>query len=521
MATYGRPGVYTTVSYQPLTQVNSVPGGSIPAIAAEHPMGPLTPQLVQSWKQFVTLYGSYADSPGSILPFAVNEFFTNNGSQLYVLRVANTDASAASLALEDIAGTVDGALTITANSPGTWGENIAVTVSLTAGSNGASYFNLQVYFTSGGVQTLVETFPYLSMNPADPRYCVPLLNSPVAGSNYITVADDIAHYAAGQNDLVAVASPQPLQGGTNGTVTPDLGTVVPQMLDTIEDQIMAVNLPGESSVTVLNELISWASTDGDKMIVIDGPEPVLSALNGTGYSGTVLSEYLAMVQSGSPTLSASPYGALYGPWLLTQDPSSSITGATRWLPPGPAVLAQWQVNDTLVGPWQTPAGINYQVNALAMETSFSNAQLDTLNEANVNVIRQIPGYGFCIFGGNTLAKGYPDQFISVQREMMALEHDMTNLLQFALFEPNGPALWASISDVLDNYLQQQFQAGVFAGSTAATSFQVICDASNNTPQSAQSGLVNISVLVALMSPAEFLQLDLTQTTSTALTPASS
>lgn len=524
MTGYGRPGVYITESYQPLTSVSAVPGGSIPAIAAVHPRGPVTPQLVSNWAQFTTLYGSYADAPSSFLPLAVNDFFANGGSQLFVLRCANSDATASTLALEDIAATVNGALVLTASSPGVWGQQVAVTVSTVTGSNGASYFTLQVYLTSGGVQTLKETFPYLSMNPADSRFCVPILNSQ-NGSKYVYVTDEITTYVAGQNDLTAVSSPASLTGGTDGSSAPVLGTLVPAQLDTIQNQAMAVNLPGVSDAVTLNALIAWAAVDGDKVIVCDGPAPVTATLNSTGYPASIVSEYLALVQSGSPALSASSYAAVYGPWRLTQNPASSVSGATVWLPPGPAVLAKFQANDIATGPYQSPAGVSYAVSALAMETAFSKSQLDTLNNANVNVIRQVPvpggGTAFCIMGARTLATGYPDKFLAIRREMIALEHDMTNLLSFALFEPNGPDLWGQIASVLNNYLQQQFQAGVFAGDTAADSFQVICDTTNNTPQTAQAGLVTVTVLVALTSPAEFIQLNLTQTTSTALTPASS
>lgn len=521
MTVYGRPGIYVTESFQPLQSVSAPPATSIPALAAIHPRGPLTPQLITSPAQFTTLYGTYTDSPGSLLPFAVNDFFGNGGSACYVLRVANTDATAASLELEDQENTVNGALQITANSPGVWGQTLAVTISVVTGSNGASYFNLSVWLTSGGLQRVVETFPYLSMNPADSRYCVQILNSPLSGSAYITVQDLITNYVAGQNDLVAVASPSPLTGGTNGTQAPTLGTIVPQMLNTIQNQIIAVNLPGVSDTPTLNALIAWAAQDGSKMVVCDGPAPNLSLINGTGYAATVVSEYLTMVQSGSPSLTASQFGTLYGPWRLVNDPSSSAAGATRWLPPGPAVLGRWQANDTMIGPWQSPAGVNYPVSALQMEATFSSAQLDQLNLANVNVIRNVPNNGVCIMGDRTLAQGFPDIYLNVQRTMMAIQAEMQNLLQFALFEPNGPALWAQISSVLNNYLNQLFQQGVFAGGTSATSFQVTCNASNNPAQSTQAGLVNISVLVALMSPAEWIQLDLTQTTANAIAPASS
>lgn len=516
MTVYGRPGVYATETFQPLQSVSSVPAVSTPAIVAVHPRGPLSPQLITSPGQFTKLYGSFADTAysGSILPFAINDFFSNGGTACYVLRVANSDATYSSLSLEDQADTdsgTGGALTLTAANPGIWGQQLSVTVTSTVGTDGGNYFNLQLWMNG----SVVESFVYLSMNPASPRYCVPILSSPTSGSQYVTVTDNVTSYTTGTNDLVPVSSPTPLTGGSDGTNRPSLGTVVPPLLDQIPNQIMAINLPGVSDASVLNALIAWAGQDGDKMIVCDGPAPVASQVGGSTYSAQVTEAYLSLVQTGSPSLTQSQYGCVYGPWRLVNDPSSSAAGATRYAPPGPAVLGQWQQNDSVVGPWQSPAGISYPVSALAMEANFTPSQLDTLNLANVNVIRQVPGYGICIMGSRTLASGYPDMYLSVQRQMMALEFEIENLLQFALFEPNGPELWAQITSVISNYLNQQFQAGAFAGTTTADSYQVICDSTNNTQSSAQSGLVNVTVNVALLSPAEWIQLNLTQTNALA------
>jgi hypothetical protein len=513
MTTYGRPGVYVTESFQALQQSSAPPAISIPAFAAVHPRGPLTLQLITSPSQYQTLYGSFSDtsSSGSLLPYAVNDFFGNGGSSCYVLRVANTDATSASISLEDAADTDSGsggALTLTATSPGVWAQKLSVTVSQVS-SNSSTYFNLQISLTSGGGTSVVESFVNLSMDPSNSRYCLPILNSPVSGSQFVNATDNVTAYVSGTNDLVAVTA-QPLTGGNDGSTAPVLGTVVPAALDQVPNQIMAVNLPGVSDVPTLNALIAWAGNDGDKIIVCDGPAPDLDAVGGSTYSNTVYNEYITMVQTGSPALSPSPFGTLYGPWRIVNDPSSSFGGATRYLPAGPAVLGRWQQNDTLVGPWQSPAGINYPVSALQMEANFTPTQLDALNLANVNVIRTVPGYGPRIMGDRTLATGYPDMYLPVQRSMMAIQYECSNLLQFAIFEPNGPTLWAQISSILNNYLNQLFQQGVFAGTTSSTSFQVICDATNNTPQSAQTGLVNVSILVALQSPAEWIQIDLTQ-----------
>ena len=91
-----------------------------------------------------------------------------------------------------------------------------------------------------------------------------------------------------------------------------------------------------------------------------------------------------------------------------------------------------------------------------------------------------------------------------------LIHDLTFLCQFAIFMPNDADLWAQITSVITNYLIQQMQSDVLAGDTPQTAFSVLCNASNNSVSTAQSGIVNVHVAVALASPAEFILINLSQ-----------
>src|SRR5487761_443223 len=101
---YGRPGVFVTENFAPLSNNNgAIPGEALPAFAALHNRGPLAPPLVPSWQQYTNLYGNFSTLPGSLLPFAVNQFFANGGTQCFIARIPNTDAAVAAVSLEDIA----------------------------------------------------------------------------------------------------------------------------------------------------------------------------------------------------------------------------------------------------------------------------------------------------------------------------------------------------------------------------------------------------------------------------------
>src|SRR5690242_5834231 len=97
---YQRPGVYINTSLTPLTPGASAPGQSTAAFVGVHTQGPTIPTLITSWNQFVNLYGGFG-SASNLLPFAVWQYFANNGNQCYVVRAAATDAVAANKTLND------------------------------------------------------------------------------------------------------------------------------------------------------------------------------------------------------------------------------------------------------------------------------------------------------------------------------------------------------------------------------------------------------------------------------------
>lgn len=508
MTTYHRPGIYIQENLNPLANsFLGIYGEATPCFVAAYNIGPNVPVLVNSWKQYTLLYGDFTVANGNYLPFAVYNFFLNGGQSCFILRVENTDAVPGHITLQDInTPSPDNIMTITSIYPGAFSDNIFIEVT-SAGQSGR--FNINVYNGSSSRSSLVESFIDMSVNPADPRNVVSILSSPIGGSKYVTITESLpgGTYVHGQTDPALIA-PTALTGGLDGSAAPSLGTVVPTRLDFLQNQILNVNLPGFTDVSALSPINQWAEGREDVMIFLDGPAP-----NFPETSAQVVTNYQNMVNGG---LYLTTFAAIYAPWILVKDPSSAVPTATKWVPPCSAVLANAQKADTLVGPQQSPAGINYgTVNCVALETNFTTADLDSLNDSQINAIKNVPGYGIKIFGVRTLHFGYPDRYVSVRRVLMKLGHDFQNILLYALFEPNNDKLWKSITLTLEQYLTIMMQRGVIGGDTPAESFAVICDSSNNPPASAQSGIVNVSVAVALLSPAEFIVIEISQLTANA------
>lgn len=98
--TYQRPGVYVNTSLTPLSTGQVNPGQSTAAFVGVHTQGPTQPTLIKSWNDFLNTYGGFGTA-ANYLPFAVWQYFTNNGNQCYVTRAVASDATTATQTLND------------------------------------------------------------------------------------------------------------------------------------------------------------------------------------------------------------------------------------------------------------------------------------------------------------------------------------------------------------------------------------------------------------------------------------
>lgn len=645
--TYQRPGVYINTSLTPLTPGASTPGQSTAAFVGVHTQGPTEPTLVTSWTEFQKLYGGFGNTK-NYLPFAVWQYFANNGNQCYVVRASAADAVAATQTLNDRdlgsgaisapinvaaapSGTVSGTtseygyivtainaqgettgseeavvtaeatltptdavivtwtpvagatgyriyrrnlpngygdgsygggtyggaledslllttvtgqstatftddgsytpmgdlptfnttgtpnpiLKLTCNAVGLWGNNIYIDI--TDSVTGAGRFDLAVRYGGTGDADIVERFVDISMNPADNRYAISMLNSQQLGSKYLKAQALGTWLDWDVNKTPQTQTALPLSGGTDGVATPSLLTAV-QRMSNLETNI-DLNIPGVSDTGVLNPILAWTMPRDNFFMVVDVPPAVIGADGATPSESATVAQYLAMV-TGNTRLSTTAGAAVYGPWLQVSDPLSSIQGATRLLPPGGAVLGRYSQTDATSGVQKAPAGVDIPLQkVVGVELQFQNTNLDTLNTNQVNINRTVPGYGFCIMGARTLLQDMPNRYVPIQRTLMNIRQSLKENTIFAVFEDNNPSLWSRLSAVVSQYLQGIWQQGMLTGTTAEEAFFVQCDDSNNSPTTIAAGEVHIRVGLALNSPAEFVVIDINQMSSSTTTTA--
>ncbi|HEX6624636.1 MAG TPA: phage tail sheath C-terminal domain-containing protein [Pyrinomonadaceae bacterium] len=119
---------------------------------------------ILSLSDFVRAFGE--PHPLSDLAQSVRLFFTNGGTDCYVIRIAN-GGGAASATLETLAGAA--ALVVRAKAEGRWGDTVRLEVDYNT-QNPDESFNLRVIHEEDGVAVTSESFPNLSMNPASARF---------------------------------------------------------------------------------------------------------------------------------------------------------------------------------------------------------------------------------------------------------------------------------------------------------------------------------------------------------------
>jgi phage tail sheath protein FI len=506
--TYGRPGVYIneTLSAAPVQSsgASAVAAGATLGVFAQ---GPAELTKVSSWYQFSNLYGSYnAAYPAT---FAVAQFFTNGGSELYVKRVLASDAAAASASIPQVsAGTMG---TVTAKNKGATGTELSFQFKLNTGGS----YNFTVFkTTTTGATTstaTVEAYTNLSISDATAsNYFPTVVNN---SSNLIVISnfDKTKTPAVTEVDLTG--------SNLDGTATID-GATYTALIDTdgssdfdqierplvifaagVYDKLVydAVSNPASELAEVQSALASWADA-GNGYAILD-TEP-----------GLAIDDALEVADA-LPTTSQA---AVYYPNYFIKDPSSPSPDATRKIGPAGAVAGIYMRTDGEVGPFKSPAGLKASVQgAIALERAFSNADLDSLNSADnpINAIRNIPGSGVTVMGARTLLQdGTANRYVSMRRSLIYIEKRLSELTQFALFENNNYQLWSQLRGTANVFLNQYFNQGGLRGLQPSEAFYIKVDDENNPASSISQGVVNMEIGLALEYPAEFIVINITQIT---------
>jgi phage tail sheath protein FI len=484
------PGVYIEEIPSGVRTITGV-ATSITAFAGWAPKGPRDKaQLVLNWADYERLFGGVHKD--SYLGYAVNHFFANGGSQVYIIRLVGSGAAAASV-------TIDTKLKLEGKNPGVWAEAYSITV--LENEFDTTRFSVTVLETDTGA--VVEKFVNLSMSEDDPRFAQSLISeqSEILKATKVSLASDDAKPA---NTI----SPQALTGGNDGTLlTPNNSNFESALTATgsginLLDSVDIFNIlcvPGETKDSKIQELQTWCRERRAFLIVDCAEGDTLSSLTGGP----------DVDMTGEDSINS----AFYFPWVYAPDPL--MDGRPKLLPPSGIVAGIYARTDGQRGVWKAPAGTEASVKGItSLRHGLNDAQQGVLNPKGINVLRSFPVYGPVVWGARTLAghdeRGSEWKYVPVRRFALFLEESLYRGTQWVVFEPNDEPLWAQIRLNLGAFMHDLFRQGAFQGSSPREAYFVKCDKETTTQSDINRGVVNILVGFAPLKPAEFVIIKIQQ-----------
>jgi uncharacterized protein len=471
---------------------------------------------IQNFTEFEREFGGLfaSDIIPAHLPYAVNQFFLNGGSDCYVVGLESHfyDAGGTLLAPDLAAPSVDlGGITFTALEPADANHPMRVTLSNPLGTGTSNTVDIAITYGSR-----TETYRKVNLtNTTSPDHIEKRLGTAANRvSSLVTVAPQGAAYvniltgdaALNTPTTLAITPPAALAGVFNAN---DFNDVFQP--DSDLDKVSIFNLlilPGISASGVLSEALAFAERKR-AFLIMDPPQQ--HSADGMGGLPEIGGDS-GYIDSGSVPKSTN--GAFYFPWLNSIDP---LSGRVIELPPSGYVAGIYARTDQNRGVWKAPAGLETVIlNTIGVveRGRMTDQRQGILNPQGVNSLRTFPGVGTVVFGARTLVTAnsalQQHRYVPVRRTTLFIEQTLYRELRWAIFEPNDVPLWNALKTSVDAFMLTLFRQGAFQGQTPSVAFQVKCDSSTTTQTDIDNGIVNIIVGFRPLKPAEFVIVKIAQ-----------
>jgi uncharacterized protein len=460
--------------------------------------GPIdVPISIQSFSEFERHFGGLWQD--STLSFAVRQFFENGGTRAHIVRIAKrAGANAAKAARITLAnGEV-----LAATSPGSWGQNLKVSVD----HNGVAgpLFNLAITDDAASHRAahgragsgLTERFEKLSVDPHSAQFASTVL------AQQSVLLRVVSLHAAAPAAQANVSAPD--GSGTdgaaigNGDVTAETNRASKSglfALDKVSFNLLCI--PPYTPPTHLNaadwEAAASYCLQRRAFFIADAP------------SAWTFQD--ADKKASAIHLSASHNAAVYFPRLLAKNPLDA-NNLTPFAPCG-AVAGIMSRTDASRGVWKAPAGVDATVKdaAVLSPDGFNDAVAERLNTAGVNLLRAFPGTGIVVWGARTFAardSASDWKYVPIRRLALYIEESLYRGTYWVVFENNDEKTWVQVRRRVEDFLLGLFRRGAFQGTKPEQAFYVRCDRTTMTQDDIDNGRLIIEVGIAPVKPAEFV-----------------
>jgi len=500
------------------------------------------PVLITSWAQFVEAFGKPRRNergdvldapkdphlPGAYLSYSVRGFFDNGGSRCYVICVMAPEVGDRYSSVVEIASTSsdgDKLLSVKALRP-----DADIEVAIEPGRDGS--FTLKV--REVGEEEWAEEFTDLSLAPtgAPPAPDV----APVPPAEGEAAADKPAPKTPrpparpkpGLNlnsKLVEVTIKERATPSLDPTPRPGVyavdvfqaqsGEVIPkeyiegaperytgfeglQLTDDVTivcapDLMSRLAYPNrettdERVMGFQKKMVEHCFRMGDRVAILDTP-PKLRAQEVRNWRQ----------QFASYPDAVGKFAALYYPWAVVDGPD----GRPLAVPPSGHIAGVYARTDRVRGVHKAPANEGV-LGILKIASDVTRGEQEVLNPLGVNCVRSFPGRGTLIWGARTLSNDPAWRYINVRRLFNYVERSIERGLQWVVFEPNDPGLWARVKRDVSAFLTGCWRDGMLFGRAPDQAFYVKCDEDLNPEDSIARGLLVVEIGLAPVKPAEFV-----------------
>jgi phage tail sheath protein FI len=261
-----------------------------------------------------------------------------------------------------------------------------------------------------------------------------------------------------------------------------------QAFISIED-INIVCIPGVSSQSVQNAMISHSETMKDRLCILDTDQ--------NADLGAVQTQRQGLV-------SANGYAVLYYPWIKVNLPG----GGQDFVPPSGHAAGLYALTDTSQGVWKSPVGV--LTDAVDVKVDITTQEQDILNPLGINCIRDFASQGIRVWGARTIASNPELIYISTRRLLIAIEESITGGTLWSMCQTNDSILWSALLSSVNTFLMDLWQLGAFQGAMSESAFFVNCGlGSSMTQDDIDNGRTILILGVAPVRPEEFILMSIT------------
>ncbi len=380
-------------------------------------------------------------------------------------------------------------------------------------------YALTTTVTANGASGSPQVYVGLGLDPAHPNYLgtalaatpprhIDALEHQIAftiGAGLTPVTLYEAIFGNSGSPLTAAARSYTLTGGNDGLEPESTDYANALQYFTALEDVAIVAGPGSGilndSQNIINALITHVSQQrAYRIAILETPPNQLASDN-------------EAVRSQIDT----SYAALYVPWVITPNPlstSGSSIPAEITVPPSGFIAGIYARNDAQNGVAKAPAN-EVVLGASRFERNITFNEQGLLNPLGINCLRYFPNRGYRLWGARTATSDSEFMYVNVRRYLIYLEHSIDNSTQWAVFENNGPALWARVKESIDSFLYNEWKEGSLLGDSPAQAYFVRCDRTTMTQNDLDNGRMICLIGVALLKPAEFVIFRIGQMTSDA------